>query len=69
MVAHCEPRTLVAEVPEYIRVSYPRGHHLARRSSPINTSAGSSTGTSQAEQPTKWEHSPSDQQTGGLQLS
>ena len=70
MVTHCEPRTLVAEAPGIlIRVSYPRGRHLALRSSPINSSAGSGPGTSQAEQPTKWEHSPSDQQTGGLQLS
>lgn len=65
MVAHCEPRTLVAEAPGIlIRVGYPRGRHLALRSSPINSNANSSTGTSQAEQPTKWEHSPSDQQTG-----
>ena len=42
---------------------------LALRSSPINSSTGSSTGTSQAEQPTKWEQSPSYQQTGWLQLS
>lgn len=65
MVAHCEPRTLVAEALGIHQIEFSlEVIILALRSSPINSSTGSSTGTSQAEQPTKWEHSPSYQQTG-----